>query len=150
MSFASKQHLNWPGFSSRDGQSVTCDYLLALRAPIAPPEDAMNDPLHRRPDGTASWTFRENRNRFVEGEDYSNVKLDVFRRGFQDATPHPWLVATSPSSSPRLGPCAGPRFGFLLRDPDQVGEHSQSGELGTGGEHEQVAGDVVGRFGRFG
>lgn len=48
---------------------------------------SMVDQVHQRPDGTAGRTFRDNRDRFVEGEDFVMEKLDVLRRGFPGAFP---------------------------------------------------------------
>ena len=45
------------------------------------------DEIHKRPDGTAGRNFRENRERFVAGEDFITEKLDVLRRGFPGAFP---------------------------------------------------------------
>lgn len=41
---------------------------------------AMVDKVHQRPEGTAGRTFRENRGRFVEGEDFIEVTSDEIRR----------------------------------------------------------------------
>lgn len=41
---------------------------------------AMVDKIHQRPDGTAGRTFRENRARFVEGEDFTSASIDEIRR----------------------------------------------------------------------
>ncbi|NVN02921.1 MULTISPECIES: ORF6N domain-containing protein [Asaia] len=41
---------------------------------------AMIDEVHQRPEGTAGRNFRENRTRFVEGEDYVSVRADEIRR----------------------------------------------------------------------
>lgn len=41
---------------------------------------AMVDEVHQRPTGTAGRTFRENRERFVEGHDFIEVCADVLRR----------------------------------------------------------------------
>jgi len=41
---------------------------------------AMIDEVHQRPEGTAGRNFRENRDRFVEGEDYVSVCADEIRR----------------------------------------------------------------------
>lgn len=38
------------------------------------------DTVHRRPDGTASRNFRQNRKHFIEGEDYFKVCADEIRR----------------------------------------------------------------------
>ncbi len=40
---------------------------------------AMVDKVHRRAGGTASRTFNENRNRFVEGQDYVSITSDEIR-----------------------------------------------------------------------
>lgn len=40
---------------------------------------AMIDKVHQRPDGTAGRNFRENRARFIEGEDYQKVCADEIR-----------------------------------------------------------------------
>lgn len=48
---------------------------------------AMVDEIHQRADGTAGRNFRENRDRFNEGEDFVTEKLDVLRRGFPGAFP---------------------------------------------------------------
>lgn len=40
----------------------------------------MIDAVHRRPEGTAGRNFRENRERFIEGEDYFKVCADEIRR----------------------------------------------------------------------
>ncbi|SCM71532.1 hypothetical protein KL86PLE_100252 [uncultured Pleomorphomonas sp.] len=60
---------------------------------------AMVDEVHQRPDGTAGRTFRENRTRFVEGEDF--VSLDqpdeIRRLGFtrpQGGTPASVILLT--------------------------------------------------------
>ncbi|MFG1462254.1 ORF6N domain-containing protein [Xanthobacter sp. DSM 24535] len=45
---------------------------------------AMVDEIHKRPDGTAGRTFRENRGRFVEGEDYVELTSDEIRRMSDD------------------------------------------------------------------
>lgn len=45
------------------------------------------DEIHQRPDGTAGRNFRENRDRFVPGEDFITEKLDVLRRGFPGVFP---------------------------------------------------------------
>lgn len=41
---------------------------------------AMIDKVHERPDGTAGRNFRENRTRFVEGEDFVELTSDEIRR----------------------------------------------------------------------
>lgn len=41
---------------------------------------AMVDKVHQRPDGTAGRNFRENRQRFIEAEDYLTVQSDEIRR----------------------------------------------------------------------
>ena len=41
---------------------------------------AMVDKVHQRPDGTAGRNFRENRQRFIEAEDYLLVHSDEIRR----------------------------------------------------------------------
>ena len=41
---------------------------------------SMVDKVHQRPDGTAGRTFRENRDRFVEGADFTRVCVDEIRR----------------------------------------------------------------------
>ncbi|MGW8665712.1 ORF6N domain-containing protein [Serratia ureilytica] len=41
---------------------------------------SMIDDAHARPDGTASRVYRENRDRFIEGEDYFTVSTDEIRR----------------------------------------------------------------------
>lgn len=41
---------------------------------------AMVDAIHQRPDGTAGRTFRENRERFIEGEDFVKICADEIRR----------------------------------------------------------------------
>ncbi|WP_129543404.1 ORF6N domain-containing protein [Serratia sp. 1D1416] len=41
---------------------------------------SMIDDAHGRPDGTASRVYRENRERFIEGEDYFTVSTDEIRR----------------------------------------------------------------------
>lgn len=41
---------------------------------------SMVDDVHNRPDGTASRAFRENRDRFIEGEDFYTVSTDEIRR----------------------------------------------------------------------
>lgn len=41
---------------------------------------AMVDNVHQRPDGTAGRTFRENRERFIVGEDFHSVSFDEIRR----------------------------------------------------------------------
>ena len=38
------------------------------------------DSVHDRPDGTAGRNFRENRERFIEGEDYFKISADEIRR----------------------------------------------------------------------
>lgn len=38
------------------------------------------DLVHERPDGTAGRNFRENRERFIEGEDYFKISADEIRR----------------------------------------------------------------------
>lgn len=42
------------------------------------------DTVHKRPDGTASRNFRENRQRFISGVDFYSVEItnDEFRRQF--------------------------------------------------------------------
>ena len=60
---------------------------------------AMIDQVHQRPDGTAGRTFRDNRKRLVEGEDYIEIdQPDVIRRlGFsrpQGGTPAKVLLVT--------------------------------------------------------
>lgn len=42
------------------------------------------DSVHKRPDGTASRNFRNNRNYFIEGEDYFKITPDEFRRTIGD------------------------------------------------------------------
>ena len=42
------------------------------------------DELHGRPDGTASRNFRQNRDFFIEGEDYYKISPDEFRRAIGD------------------------------------------------------------------
>lgn len=37
------------------------------------------DTLHQRPDGTAGRNFRENKHRFIEGEDYFNLSFEEIR-----------------------------------------------------------------------
>jgi len=39
---------------------------------------AMVDQVHKRPDGTAGRNFRDNRGRFVQGEDFLEVPFDTF------------------------------------------------------------------------
>ncbi|WP_454917303.1 ORF6N domain-containing protein [Xanthobacter sediminis] len=41
---------------------------------------AMVDAIHQRPDGTAGRTFRENRDRFIEGDDFVRICADEIRR----------------------------------------------------------------------
>lgn len=41
---------------------------------------SMIDDAHDRPDGTASRAYRENRDRFIEGEDFFSVSTDEIRR----------------------------------------------------------------------
>lgn len=41
---------------------------------------SMIDDAHNRPDGTASRNFRENRDYFIEGEDYFSISTDEIRR----------------------------------------------------------------------
>lgn len=41
---------------------------------------SMIDDAHNRPDGTASRAYRENRDRFIEGEDFFSVSTDEIRR----------------------------------------------------------------------
>lgn len=48
---------------------------------------AQVDRVHERPEGTAGRTFRENRERFVEGEDFVTGNLDAMRRAFPGAFP---------------------------------------------------------------
>lgn len=45
---------------------------------------SMVDTVHQRPDGTAGRTFRENRTRFVEGEDFVEIGSDEIRRDLPD------------------------------------------------------------------
>ncbi|AXC68559.1 ORF6N domain-containing protein [Salmonella enterica] len=40
----------------------------------------MIDVAHQRPDGTASRVYRENRDRFIEGEDFYHISADEIRR----------------------------------------------------------------------
>lgn len=47
---------------------------------------AMVDAIHQRPEGTAGRTFRENRSRFVEGEDYVDLTSDEIRRMSETGT----------------------------------------------------------------
>ncbi|WP_428029817.1 ORF6N domain-containing protein [Ancylobacter sp.] len=47
---------------------------------------AMVDAIHQRPEGTAGRTFRENRARFVEGEDYVDLTSDEIRRMSETGT----------------------------------------------------------------
>lgn len=42
---------------------------------------SMIDDVHNRADGTASRAYRENRDRFIEGEDFFRVSTDEIRRG---------------------------------------------------------------------
>jgi len=46
----------------------------------------MIDKLHMRPDGTAGRNFRDNRQRFVEGEDFIEVGSDEIRRDLPNGT----------------------------------------------------------------
>lgn len=48
---------------------------------------AMVDKVHQRPDGTAGRNFRENRQRFIEAEDYLLVTSDEIRRNSPNAIP---------------------------------------------------------------
>lgn len=48
---------------------------------------AMVDEVHERPQGTAGRNFRENRERFVDGQDYVVQNLDEMRRAFPGAFP---------------------------------------------------------------
>ncbi len=48
---------------------------------------AMIDLVHQRPEGTAGRNFRENRDRFIQGEDFFVQNLDEFRRAFPSAAP---------------------------------------------------------------
>ncbi|WP_103171611.1 ORF6N domain-containing protein [Paracoccus sp. SY] len=48
---------------------------------------AMVDEVHQRAEGTAGRNFRDNRDRFIEGEDFITEKLDVLRRGFPGVFP---------------------------------------------------------------
>lgn len=48
---------------------------------------AMVDKVHQRAEGTASRNFRENRQRFIEGEDYHQVSSNEIRRNSPDAIP---------------------------------------------------------------
>jgi phage antirepressor YoqD-like protein len=41
---------------------------------------AMVDAVHQRPEGTAGRNFRENRSRFIDGEDYRELTADDIRR----------------------------------------------------------------------
>lgn len=47
---------------------------------------AMIDTVHGRMEGTASRNFRENRNYFVEGEDYIELGSDAIRRDLPEGT----------------------------------------------------------------
>lgn len=42
---------------------------------------SMIDAVHQRPEGTAGRNFRENRERFIDGEDFYNASPDEIRRG---------------------------------------------------------------------
>lgn len=58
------------------------------------------DEVHERPDGTASRNFRENKNHFIEGEDFHELQgeaLDEFRRnlGISKYTPSIVLITES-------------------------------------------------------
>ncbi|MDH1012324.1 ORF6N domain-containing protein [Pseudomonas nicosulfuronedens] len=48
---------------------------------------AMIDLVHERPDGTAGRNFRENRDRFIHGDDYLQVTSDEIRRNNPGAIP---------------------------------------------------------------
>lgn len=59
----------------------------------------MIDEVHQRPDGTAGRNFRENRSRFVEGEDYIGINQpdEIRRLGFerpQGGTPAQVILIT--------------------------------------------------------
>lgn len=42
------------------------------------------DAVHQRPDGTAGRNFRNNKEHFIEGEDYYRISPDEFRRTIGD------------------------------------------------------------------
>lgn len=47
----------------------------------------MVDKVHERPEGTAGRNFRENRERFIDGEDFFQTSSDAIRRNNPDAIP---------------------------------------------------------------
>lgn len=47
----------------------------------------MIDKVHQRPEDTAGRRFRENRNRFIKGEDYFQISSGEIRRNYPDAIP---------------------------------------------------------------
>ncbi len=52
------------------------------------------DSVHERPDGTARKRFNENKNRFIEGEDYFVRKTDEARKEFDIIAPNGLILIT--------------------------------------------------------